>query len=120
MRVSRACTACCLSLTKDVDGRDKPDKPGHDAENVSNIRPSAWQASNKPSPSLLDHDLIVELLPLLALIEHLRRIDDVEGDVERLHLHVGGREVAVEQHTLRIRQHEIEEQHGAMRMRLVL
>src|SRR3979411_839499 len=62
---------------------------------------SSW-FRGQPSPSLLDHDLVIELLPLLALIKPLRRIDDIEGDVERLHLHVGRREVAVEQDTLRI------------------
>src|SRR5205823_248027 len=33
-RVSRASTSCFISVTKDVDGRDKP---GHDAESVSII-----------------------------------------------------------------------------------
>src|SRR2546430_13438094 len=41
--------------------------------------------------------LFRSLLPLVALVEHQGRIDDLERDVERLHLHVGRREVAVEE-----------------------
>jgi hypothetical protein len=33
--LSRASTSSFVSRRKVVDGRDKPDKPGHDAESVS-------------------------------------------------------------------------------------
>ena len=83
---------------------------------VPPLRPvvSVTQCALLPLP-LLHDDLVVQLRPLVALVEDLRRVDHVELHVERPNLHIGRREVASREQHLRLVQHEIQEQHRGMR-----
>src|SRR5215831_14355899 len=72
--------------------------------------PNRLPNSDMPKPfslfALLHHDVLEQLLPLLAVVEHQRRVDQRERRVERLDLHVGGREIVVDQQRLGVVHHE--------------